>query len=64
MTDTVYYELLRQLIADEEQTLADIEYEIRRAERKLTELKQEHDEHTKNLHYLHDLLNAEVNNGC
>lgn len=58
------YALLRRLIADEEQTLADIEYEIRRIERKLTELKRERDEHTKNLRDLRDLLNVEVNNGC
>ncbi|MEK4178530.1 hypothetical protein NSQ61_02890 [Aeribacillus sp. FSL K6-1121] len=57
-------ELLRQLIADEEQTLADIEYEIRRIERKLTELKRERDEHAKHLRDLRGLLNVEVNNGC
>jgi len=51
-------ELLRQLIADEEQTLADIEYEIRRIERKLTELKRERDEHEKHLCDLRDLLNG------
>lgn len=52
------YALLRRLIADEEQTLADIEYEIRRMERKLTELKRERDEHAKNLCDLRDLLNG------
>jgi septal ring factor EnvC (AmiA/AmiB activator) len=52
------YALLRRLVADEEQTLADIEYEIRRVERKLTELKRERDEHEKHLRDLRDLLNG------
>lgn len=64
MADVIDYALLRRLVADEEQTLADIEYEIRRIERKLAELKRERDEHTKNLRDLRGLLNVEVNNGC
>ncbi|MGR6115839.1 hypothetical protein ACTHHL_04510 [Aeribacillus composti] len=64
MADVIDYALLRRLVADEEQTLADIEYEIRRIERKLAELKRERDEHAKNLRDLRDLLNVEVNNGC
>jgi septal ring factor EnvC (AmiA/AmiB activator) len=52
------YALLRRLVADEEQTLADIEYEIRRTERKLAELKRERDEHEKHLRDLRDLLNG------
>ena len=58
MADVIDYALLRRLVADEEQTLADIEYEIRRIERKLAELKRERDEHTKNLRDLRDLLNG------
>jgi len=58
------YALLRRLIADEEQTLADIEYEIRRVERKLTELKRERDEHAEHLRDLRGLLSEEVNDGC
>jgi len=64
VADVIDYALLRRLVADEEQTLADIEYEIRRIERKLAELKRERDEHAKNLRDLRDLLNAEVRNGC
>jgi len=64
VVDVIDYALLRRLVADEEQTLADIEYEIRRVERKLTELKRERDEHEKHLRDLRDLLNTEVNNGC
>ena len=58
MADVIDYALLRRLIADEEQTLADIEYEIRRIERKLAELKRERDEHEKHLRDLRDLLNG------
>ena len=58
MADVIDYALLRRLIADEEQTLADVEYEIRRIERKLAELKRERDEYEKHLRDLRDLLNG------
>ena len=57
-------ELLRQLIDDEEQTLAYIEYEIMRTKRKLTELKLERDEHAKHLRDLRSILKQEEHDEC